>query len=593
MTAMNPNQTRGHGLRGDEMSFIEEARRIQSKALGGEACVIRLDQIVFFSTESGDAWMLDPEDGYAVCLARDFEPRRIPIQETPAKLAIEWNADYTIEGGAFTVVERHGSARTIMGYPTGEIQRLARESPASPRESFDADQARERLKYGRNDPCPCGSGKKYKKCCLARDEALVRRSADARQVWTDEHAEPDPSLTGDASGAAADDTELSDSADSAANIETKLAPEIQRKADALWDELEAWERPTAEQMDAFLTNLLALPPEATDWSDLFHRFAHHNHPDLPGVFRRIAAALPHTKETGMAFFYWAAAEEFVRRQHHQLLPEVAAGWRKLDLESYDADGLSHLEDYLLAEGFETETLELAEHFLPILCADDNLMPYVVPDVCGLIFELRVGRRLRAELNGTPAPDLLAEGLRRGIEEEIHPDAVRNAADVIVGRSPVPTWARPQFDLVLGDISSDDEAWRQNLRLYGILMHVAREAWQVEQRPPGCTLRGLSLLLNSVYDWPDAGRKKRKSPSGNLLDYLRPAGLEQRLVQACPEIIGANEPRARLLLDAHGILLRFAARQQLISAADATESHKELARLQDELARLERTTSPDP
>jgi preprotein translocase subunit SecA len=26
-------------------------------------------------------------------------------------------------------------------------------------------------KVGRNDPCPCGSGKKYKKCCLSRDEA--------------------------------------------------------------------------------------------------------------------------------------------------------------------------------------------------------------------------------------------------------------------------------------------------------------------------------------------------------------------------------------------------------------------------------------
>ncbi|WP_083273700.1 SEC-C metal-binding domain-containing protein [Geosporobacter ferrireducens] len=22
-----------------------------------------------------------------------------------------------------------------------------------------------RIKVGRNDPCPCGSGKKYKKCC--------------------------------------------------------------------------------------------------------------------------------------------------------------------------------------------------------------------------------------------------------------------------------------------------------------------------------------------------------------------------------------------------------------------------------------------
>jgi SEC-C motif-containing protein len=26
---------------------------------------------------------------------------------------------------------------------------------------------REAPKVGRNDPCPCGSGKKYKKCCCA------------------------------------------------------------------------------------------------------------------------------------------------------------------------------------------------------------------------------------------------------------------------------------------------------------------------------------------------------------------------------------------------------------------------------------------
>jgi hypothetical protein len=26
-------------------------------------------------------------------------------------------------------------------------------------------------KIGRNDPCPCGSGQKYKKCCAAKDEA--------------------------------------------------------------------------------------------------------------------------------------------------------------------------------------------------------------------------------------------------------------------------------------------------------------------------------------------------------------------------------------------------------------------------------------
>ena len=28
-------------------------------------------------------------------------------------------------------------------------------------------EARKTAKIGRNDPCPCGSGKKYKKCCGA------------------------------------------------------------------------------------------------------------------------------------------------------------------------------------------------------------------------------------------------------------------------------------------------------------------------------------------------------------------------------------------------------------------------------------------
>ncbi|MEZ0229940.1 MAG: SEC-C metal-binding domain-containing protein, partial [Planctomycetota bacterium] len=29
----------------------------------------------------------------------------------------------------------------------------------------------------RNDPCPCGSGAKYKRCCLEKDEAEARRKA--------------------------------------------------------------------------------------------------------------------------------------------------------------------------------------------------------------------------------------------------------------------------------------------------------------------------------------------------------------------------------------------------------------------------------
>jgi hypothetical protein len=30
---------------------------------------------------------------------------------------------------------------------------------------------------GRNDPCPCGSGKKYKKCCLAKEKEVAAKAA--------------------------------------------------------------------------------------------------------------------------------------------------------------------------------------------------------------------------------------------------------------------------------------------------------------------------------------------------------------------------------------------------------------------------------
>jgi hypothetical protein len=49
-------------------------------------------------------------------------------------------------------------------------------------------------KTGRNDPCPCGSGKKYKKCCLSNDEQAARAayaaaSAAAAAAAADEAGE--------------------------------------------------------------------------------------------------------------------------------------------------------------------------------------------------------------------------------------------------------------------------------------------------------------------------------------------------------------------------------------------------------------------
>lgn len=43
-------------------------------------------------------------------------------------------------------------------------------------------------KPGRNDRCPCGSGKKYKACCLTRDEAAETERLAAEQAGREQRA---------------------------------------------------------------------------------------------------------------------------------------------------------------------------------------------------------------------------------------------------------------------------------------------------------------------------------------------------------------------------------------------------------------------
>ncbi len=53
-------------------------------------------------------------------------------------------------------------------------------------------------KIGRNDPCPCGSGKKYKKCCLDKDLASARAAqpvteSNSFEIITEPYNEQRPS----------------------------------------------------------------------------------------------------------------------------------------------------------------------------------------------------------------------------------------------------------------------------------------------------------------------------------------------------------------------------------------------------------------
>lgn len=51
-------------------------------------------------------------------------------------------------------------------------------------------------RVGRNETCPCGSGKKYKRCCEEKDRDRMRHSSDvAGKTLAEAEAEPEPHLT--------------------------------------------------------------------------------------------------------------------------------------------------------------------------------------------------------------------------------------------------------------------------------------------------------------------------------------------------------------------------------------------------------------
>lgn len=48
------------------------------------------------------------------------------------------------------------------------INNIYQQSPNIPQERNEIEQQKKKPKIGRNEPCPCGSGKKHKKCCLLK-----------------------------------------------------------------------------------------------------------------------------------------------------------------------------------------------------------------------------------------------------------------------------------------------------------------------------------------------------------------------------------------------------------------------------------------
>ena len=109
-----------------KLDINQEIRSIVQSAQKHEGRVVGAGPLIFFSTETSDAWMLDVDDSLALCLARDGAAQDAMIQETADQFQVAWGGRYHMTDTTFTVIEESGRMRTIYGYPLREIRQTIR-----------------------------------------------------------------------------------------------------------------------------------------------------------------------------------------------------------------------------------------------------------------------------------------------------------------------------------------------------------------------------------------------------------------------------------------------------------------------------------
>ena len=110
---------------GKDFRLAEEIDYIQRRAAERDGRLVTVGPLVLFSTETGDAWLLDPSDHLAARLARDGDPEQLHFEETDTSFAIGWKGDYQINGDAFVFIDRDAArVTTILGYPTRRLAQL-------------------------------------------------------------------------------------------------------------------------------------------------------------------------------------------------------------------------------------------------------------------------------------------------------------------------------------------------------------------------------------------------------------------------------------------------------------------------------------
>ena len=109
----------------ERFRLAEEIRSIQQRAAEHDGRIVTLGPLVLFSTQTGDAWILDPADQLAARLASNGDPLPIHVAESDTNYSIGWQGHYRIDADAFIYQDNDSRGlRSIVGYPIQSLLRM-------------------------------------------------------------------------------------------------------------------------------------------------------------------------------------------------------------------------------------------------------------------------------------------------------------------------------------------------------------------------------------------------------------------------------------------------------------------------------------
>lgn len=107
-----------------QLSLNSEVEKIQKAAVERKNSLYTLGVFVFFSTDSGDGWLLEVSEMDALQVAKDGEAINVEIEEKEETIEVNWSHKFSVKNKLFQVKDYKSKKST--SYPNYPGNRIAK-----------------------------------------------------------------------------------------------------------------------------------------------------------------------------------------------------------------------------------------------------------------------------------------------------------------------------------------------------------------------------------------------------------------------------------------------------------------------------------